>query len=65
MPVQRPIISRRACAVFSGARSTLGYQVRLQQHDAPALAVMRELVGQYPRYGYRKIRTFLARRGTR
>ena len=24
---------------------------------------MRELVGQYPRYGYRKIRIFLARRG--
>ena len=55
--------SRRACAVFSGARSTLGYQARLQQRDAPALAVMRELVGQYPRYGYRKIRIFLARRG--
>ena len=29
----------------------------------PALAVMRELAGQYPRYGYRKIRIFLARRG--
>ena len=24
---------------------------------------MRELAGQYPRYGYRKIRVFLARRG--
>ncbi len=24
---------------------------------------MRELAGQYPRYGYRKIRIFLARRG--
>ena len=45
------------------ARSTLGYQSRLQQRDAPALAVMRELAGQYPRYGYRKIRIFLARRG--
>ena len=30
---------------------------------APALAVMRELAGQYPRYGYRKIRVVLARRG--
>ena len=49
--------------VLSVARSTLGYQSRLQQRDAPALAVMRELAGQYPRYGYRKIRIFLARRG--
>ena len=42
---------------------TLGYESRLRQRDAPALAVMRELAGQYPRYGYRKIRVFLARRG--
>ena len=60
---RRGLSSRRACAVFSVARSTLGYQARLQQRDAPALAVMRELAGQYPRYGYRKIRIFLARRG--
>ena len=62
---RRGLSSRRACAVFSVARSTLGYQARLQQRDAPALAVMRELAGQSPRYGYRKIRIFLARRGTR
>ena len=60
---RRGLSSRRACAVLSVARSTLGYQARLQQRDAPALAVMRELAGQYPRYGYRKIRIFLARRG--
>ena len=60
---RRVLSSRRACAVLSVARSTLGYQARLQQRDAPALAVMRELAGQYPRYGYRKIRIFLARRG--
>ena len=55
--------SRRACALLSVARSTLGYTSGLPQRDAPALAVMRELAGQYPRYGYRKIRIFLARRG--
>ena len=60
---RRGLSSRRACAVLSVARSTLGYQSRLQQRDAPALAVMRELAGQYPRDGYRKIRIFLARRG--
>ena len=35
------------CAVLSVARSTLGYESRLRQRDAPALAVMRELAGQY------------------
>ena len=42
---RRGLSSRRACAVLSVARSTLGYQARLQQRDAPALAVMRELAG--------------------
>ena len=37
--------SRRACAVLSVARSTLGYESRLRQRDAPALAVMRETRG--------------------
>ena len=60
---RRGLSSRRACAVLSVARSTLGYESRLRQRDAPALAVMRELAGQYPRYGYRKIWVFLARRG--
>ena len=31
--------------------------------DAPVVAAMRELSGQYPRYGYRRIHIFLARRG--
>jgi putative transposase len=33
--------------------------------DAPAVAKMRELAGQYPRYGYRRIRVFLGRDGHR
>jgi len=31
--------------------------------DAPVLTAMRALAGQYPRYGYRKVRIFLARQG--
>jgi len=31
--------------------------------DAPVVAAMRELSSQYPRYGYRRIHIFLARRG--
>jgi hypothetical protein len=33
----------------------VGYQSRLVPRDAPAVAVMHELAGQYPRYGYRRI----------
>lgn len=54
---------RRACALLGVPRSTMGYVSRLRQRDAPVLQVMRDLAGQYPRYGYRKIRIFLARQG--
>ena len=54
---------RRACALLSVARSTLRYRSRLAERDAPVVAVMRELAAQYPRYGYRRIQVFLARRG--
>jgi putative transposase len=59
----RGLSSRRACALLSIARSTLGYASRLAVRDTPAVAAMRELALQYPRYGYRRIRIFLARRG--
>jgi len=60
---QRGRSVRRACALLRVARSTVGYQPRLPQRDAPAVAVMQELASQYPRYGYRRIQVFLARRG--
>ena len=60
---QRGRSVRQACALPSVARSTVGYQPRLPQRDAPAVAVMQELAAQYPRYGYRRIQVFLARRG--
>lgn len=56
---------RRACALLSVARSTLGYQSRLIARDAPVVEAMRALAAQYPRYGYRRIRIFLARQGFR
>jgi putative transposase len=49
--------------LLSVARSTLGYESRLIVRDAPVLTAMRALAGQYPRYGYRKVRIFLARQG--
>ena len=48
----RPV-RRRACALLSVARSTLGYVSRLVARDAPVVTAMRTLAGQYPRYGYR------------
>lgn len=59
----RGVSQRRACALLSVARSTLGYESRLAAKDAPVLGAMRELAGQYPRYGYRRIQVFLERRG--
>ena len=59
----RGVSIRRACALLSVARSTLHYESRLATKDAPALAAMCELSAQYPRYGYRRIQIFLARRG--
>ena len=59
----RGLSLRRACALMSVARSALNYESRLIARDAPALAAMCELAAQYPRYGYRRIQVFLARRG--
>jgi len=54
---------RRPCALMSVARSSLRYQSQLTRRDAPAVAVMHELAAQYPRYDYRRIQVFPARRG--
>jgi len=35
----------------------------LAKRDAPMVCAMRELAGRYPRFGYRRIQVFLARRG--
>jgi len=60
---QRGLSIRRACALLKVARSSWRYRSRLIERDAPALVAMRELAAQYPRYGYRRIQVFLARRG--
>lgn len=60
---QRGRSVRRACALLSVARSTVGYESRLTVRDAPAVAAMRELAAHYPRYGYRRIQVFLGREG--
>ena len=57
--------SRRAgrarCCRWRGRRWATGRG--LAEKDAPVWSAMRELAAQYPRYGYRRIRIFLARDG--
>ncbi len=60
---QRGLSVRKACALLSVARSTLGYESRLARRDQPVIQAMQELSAQYPRYGYRRIQVFLARLG--
>ena len=61
----RGLSARRACTLFSVARSALEYRSRKAAKDAPAVTRMKELSAQYPRYGYRRIRIFLNRDGHR
>ena len=62
---ERGLSVRRACTLFSVARSALRYESRKAAADAPAIERMTALAAQYPRYGYRRIRIFLGRDGHR
>lgn len=57
------VSKRRACGLLGIGRSALSYEPRLPRKDTPAIEAMRRLSSQYPRYGYRRIRIFLAREG--
>jgi putative transposase len=61
--VRRGVSCRRACKLVRVARSGLGYESKLIERDAGAGACLRELAGQYPRYGYRRVRILAARKG--
>ena len=60
---RRGVSQRRACTLMKVSRSALGYRSRLGVKDAQVLERMAALSGQYPRYGYRRIRIFLGRDG--
>jgi putative transposase len=62
---ERGLSARRACTLFSVARSALGYRSRKAAKDVAVIERMRDLSAQYPRYGYRGIRIFLGRGGHR
>jgi transposase InsO family protein len=61
----RGLSARRACTLFSPARSALRYRDRKVAKDVPVIERMKALSAQYRRYGYRRIRIFLCRDGHR
>lgn len=62
---ERGLPVRRACTLFSVARSALSYRSRKTVQDKAAIERMKQLSGQYPRYGYRRIHVFLSADGQR
>ncbi len=52
--IQRGVFSRRACALFQVARSTLHYQSRLPARDAALRQQLQDIAQRHPRYGYRR-----------
>lgn len=61
--IERGATQRRACALMQIARSSLKYVPVLPTKNAPVVQAMQRLSNQYPRYGSRRIRIFLAREG--
>jgi hypothetical protein len=61
--VQRGLSQRRACALMRAARSGLHYDLRMPVKDAPVIEAMKDLSGQFPRFGARRIHVFLERQG--
>jgi putative transposase len=59
--MERGVPQRRACALMEVARSSLMYVPTLPMKNATVVQAMRRLSKQYPRYGSRRIRIFLAR----
>jgi len=61
--ISRGHSARGACELIGISRSMLTYRSVRSERDAPAIAAMKRLAQQYPRYGYRRIRIFLKREG--
>ena len=61
--IQRGLNQRRACTLLSISRSSLTYIPRIPIKDEIVVQAMKKLSGQYPRFGYRRIKILLSREG--
>ena len=61
--VDRGISIRRASALLSVPRSTLGYVATQPAKDALVIERMKHYAAMYPRFGYRRIHVYLERAG--
>ena len=59
----RGVSCRRACALVKVARSTLGYESKLQAREAAPTQQLMAFSRRHPRLGYRMAREHLLRRG--
>lgn len=60
--IKRGLNQRRACTL-SISRSSLTYIPRMPIKDEVVVQAMQKLSGQYPRFGYRRIKILLSREG--
>jgi len=61
--LERGLSQRRACTLLQVSRSGLTYRLKMPMKDAAVIGAMKRLSAQYPRFGSRRIRIFLAREG--
>jgi len=59
------VSERRACRVLGQSRSTQRYTAKRPDEDLLLLKAMEDLRRQNPRYGYRRIRRELVKKGWR
>lgn len=57
------VSERRACQVIGRPRSSQRYHHRVKDDEPRLVARMLELVGEFPRYGYRMITRLLRQEG--
>lgn len=63
LATRRGLSQRRACALLSVARSTLGYISKLERKDAAVSERIQDLATENPRFGYRRVQVLLEREG--
>lgn len=61
--IDRGLSHRKACTLLSISRSSLTYTPRMPVKDEVVVQAMQKLSGQYPRFGYRRIKILLSREG--